>query len=107
MAVSITSLRVETLPGNSRSITRKHGLFMHSIRHQMGEVGLKVHQKKTAAWTSQQTRSLVAVRTLDAILVLANQAQKVPQNWTLILRIPRNREAHMEILRNQRRDDDA
>ena len=27
-AVSMTSLRVEMLPGNSRSITRKQGLFM-------------------------------------------------------------------------------
>src|ERR1700728_4059452 len=28
LAVSMTSLRVEMLPGNSRSITRKHGLIM-------------------------------------------------------------------------------
>src|ERR1700757_2336290 len=34
LAVSMTSLRVEMLPGNSRSITRKHGLFIQSIRHE-------------------------------------------------------------------------
>src|SRR5580704_12732867 len=61
--------------------------------------------QKNRSWTPRQSRILVAVGALDAILVLANQTQKVPQNWPLILRIPYDRESHVEVLRNQRRDD--
>jgi hypothetical protein len=44
---------------------------------------------------------------LNAILVLAYKTQEVLYDWTLIVGIPSYGEAHMEVLWNQRRDDDA
>src|SRR5271154_7338534 len=51
--------------------------------------------------------SPVAVGTLNAVLILADQAKEVPQNRAVMLRVPRDREAHVEVFRNQRRDYNA
>jgi hypothetical protein len=50
--------------------------------------------------------ALVAVGALNTVFVFANQAQKIPQDGSFVLRIPCDDKAHVEILRDEGRDND-
>ena len=52
-------------------------------------------------------RGSIAVGALNAIFVLADQAQEVLLNGPLISGVPCDDKAHVKFLRHQRRDDDA